>query len=619
MIQGVNRHDHHPVRGKAVTAEDMRADIVAMKLHNVNAVRCSHYPNDPVFYDLCDELGLYVVDEANVESHAFNTSLCHDPRYRQTIMSRISRMVERDRNHPSIIMWSLGNESGYGAVHDAAAAWIRSVDPSRPVHYEPAVFHTDWVDGGKAATDVVAPMYAPIAAVRAYGESGRGTRPLIMCEYSHAMGNSNGSLADYWDVFDNTPGLQGGFVWEWKDHGLRQELRGGKWRFAYGGQFGDTPTDGNFVADGLNHSDLTPHPAMRELAWVHRPVAVTLTGRGARAQLVLRNRQSFLGLSHLRAEWELLVDGETVRRGRLAVPSTPPGTITRVPLPCEVPAGRGEVHLTVRFRLAKGNDWAPAGHLVAWGQVCLRGSVAREVPGEGMPGAAVAVEPAVTLWRAATDNDGFKLMPHLWAGFGRSLERWTGWGLPTKDASVARHSTRQSVLAAGAVHVEHTVTLPKGMDDVPRIGASFMLPPRFTRVRWFGRGPHECYQDRQSSAVLGIWEADPDELPYLVPQEFGARTDCRWFEVFDPVTGDAVRVTSTGAPLTCSALWHTDADLFAAADRTELVRRKFLTVHVDAAQRGLGTASCGPDTLPQYRISGGTHRWSYVVSGRPSR
>jgi beta-galactosidase len=191
-IFGVNRHDHHPDRGKAVTVDDMRADLVQMRRHNITAVRTSHYPNDSAFYDLCDELGMYVVDEANLESHAYNTSLCHDQRYLATWVARGSRMVRRDRNHPSVIVWSLGNESGYGANHDALAGWIRKHDPSRPLHYEGAVFHTGWVDGGLAASDLVCPMYAPIDAIRAYGESGLGTRPLILCEYSHAMGNSNG-------------------------------------------------------------------------------------------------------------------------------------------------------------------------------------------------------------------------------------------------------------------------------------------------------------------------------------------------------------------------------------------------------------------------------------------
>ena len=248
LIRGVNRHDFDPDTGRVVTVEQMRADLVLMKRFGFNAVRTSHSPNAPEFYDLCDELGLYVIDEANVESHAFITSLCHDPRYEAAWMERGKRMVRRDRNHPSIICWSLGNESGYGAVHDAATAWIRAYDDSRPVHYEPAVYHehwtlggrpaTDivgnWVEGGVNASDIVCPMYATIDNIVAYGKSGKGTRPLIMCEYSHAMGNSNGSLADYWSAFENTPGLQGGFVWEWKDHGISQQLDDGRKRFAYG-------------------------------------------------------------------------------------------------------------------------------------------------------------------------------------------------------------------------------------------------------------------------------------------------------------------------------------------------------------------------------------------------
>jgi beta-galactosidase len=277
----------------------MRADLVAMKRHNLNAVRCAHYPNDPRLLDMCDELGLYVVDEANAESHAHNTSLWRDRRWHGSWLARVSRMVERDRNHPSVVLWSLGNEAGYGPVHDAAAAWVRAADPTRPLHYEPAIFHTNWVDGGMAATDVVCPMYSPIEEIVDYGRSGKGTRPLIMCEYSHAMGNSNGSLADYQRAFETVPGLQGGFIWEWKDHALRQRLADGRERLAYGGQFGDEPNDANFVADGLMHADMTPHPAMREVAWVHRPVSVAARGRGANARLVVTNRRHFTELADL--------------------------------------------------------------------------------------------------------------------------------------------------------------------------------------------------------------------------------------------------------------------------------------------------------------------------------
>jgi beta-galactosidase len=616
MIRGVNRHDHHPDKGKAVSVDDMRADLVLMKQHNVNAVRCSHYPNDSRFLDLCDELGLYVIDEANAESHAWNTSLCHDVRYRETWISRISRMVERDRNHPSIIMWSLGNEAGYGAVHDAAAAWIRTADPSRPIHYEGAVFHAGWDTGGVAASDVVCPMYAPIDAIVEYGKNSAGKRPLIMCEYSHAMGNSNGSLSDYWDAFENTPGVQGGFVWEWKDHGLTQRLDGGGTRLAYGGQYGDSPNDGNFVADGLVHADLTPHPAMRELAWVHRPVWVTLAGTKKAPQLRIRNHQWFSDLSGYEARWELIVDGTTKKSGVLNVPAVAPDSSVVVPVPAALPANCGEAFFSVTWCLKKATTWASKGHVVAWDQVVLQSQKPARVPVQKRRGEAPKISPRVTLWRAAVDNDGFKMMPHLWSGFGRSLERWLGQGIPTDDADVLSSSTKVEERADGSVRYEHTVVVPEELADLPRIGATFDAPFRFTQLRYYGNGPHENYPDRKASAMLGVWEGAPDELPYLVPQEFGLRTDCRWMEIVDPASGDVLRIESDGYLLHMSAVHHTANDLHAANDRTELKRRRALTVHVDIAHRGLGTASCGPDTLERYRIAPGTYTFAYVVSQR---
>ncbi len=616
MIRGVNRHDHHPDRGKAVTVSDMRRDIETMKQHNVNAVRCSHYPNDSKFLDLCDELGLYVIDEANVESHAWNTSLCHDTSYRMTWLARISRMVERDRNHPSVIMWSLGNESGYGAVHDTAAQWIRSTDSTRPLHYEGAVFHAGWVNGGRIASDVVCPMYAPIADIVQYGQSGEGDRPLILCEYSHAMGNSNGSLADYWHAFENTPGLQGGFVWEWKDHGLTQTLPNGKKRLAYGGQFGDEPNDGNFVADGLVHADLTPHPAMRELLWCHRPVAVTRAGTNKEPSIKIHNKQWFSDLSAYQASWELLVDGEISGSGTLTVPLVPAEKSVVIPLPIPIPQDANEALLTITWSLTEDTPWASIGHIVSFDQVTLKTPRRFQVlPVKGGESACADVVPTITLWRAATDNDGFKLMPHLWQGFGRSLERWLSQGVATSNTDLVDCVTEVESLSSGAIRYRHNVVVPEELSDLPRIGSTFDVPARFSRVRWFGRGPHECYPDRQSSALIGIYEGKPDELPYLMPQEFGLRTDCRWYELIDEKAGEVIRITAESGPLHMSAIHHTDADLFDALDQTSLRRHKHLTVHIDVAHRGLGTASCGPDTLAAYQIGPGIYSWTYVISG----
>ena len=640
-IFGVNRHDHHPERGKAVTVADMRADLLTMRQHNITAVRTSHYPNDNEFYDLCDELGLYVIDEANIESHGYNTSLCDDPRWRSAWLARGSRMVERDRNHPSIILWSLGNESGYGANHDALAGWIRSVDPSRPLHYEGAVLHKGWTDGGMASTDLVCPMYPTIEAIREYGEAAVGTRPLIMCEYSHAMGNSNGSLADYWSVITTTPGLQGGFIWEWKDHGIRQVLPDGTVRLAYGGQFDDQPHDCNFVADGLVDSYGAPHPAMREVAWVYRPVTVSYKNKST---LVISNRQSFTGLGWLRATWELLVDGVVHRRGRLPLPAVAPHTSVSVTLPCDMPPGTGEVHLTVRFTTATDQPWAPKGHLVAWDQVQLRSATKRHriappapsdddraLNGQAVDKALVAPV-ALTLWRATVDNDGFKLIPDLSKRLGvggQSLRRWEDAGVDRLPADELVHHTMQRREVDGGVEYHHDVVVPEALADLARVGVEFALPARFRQLRWFGRGPGENYPDRNAGSPVGIWTAAPDTAPYLVPQEFGLRTDCRWFECIDPVKGQALRIDVLSATtpmhttsmhrtrpavLHCSATHHTAHDLYAAATQTELSPRRELIVHLDAAQRGLGTASCGPDILPRYRLAAGRYRFAYRLS-----
>ena len=619
IIRGVNRHDHSPVNGKAVTAAEMRADLVLMKQHNINAVRCSHYPNDPRLLDLCDELGLYVIDEANAESHAFNTSLWKDSRFHASWLARVSRMVERDRNHPSVIIWSLGNEAGYGPVHDAAAAWVRSNDPSRPLHYEPAIDHTNWVDGGLAATDIVCPMYSPIDAVVAYGRAGKGERPLIMCEFSHAMGNSNGSLADYVHAFETVPGLQGGFVWEWKDHGLRQQMPDGRVRLAYGGQFGDEPNDSNFVADGLVHADMTPHPAMRELAWVHRPVSVRMRGRGEARRVVISNRRHFGGTDDLVGKWSLFVEGAETARGSLTV-HIPPGGEKEIALPCEVPP-KGEAHLRYRWFVKESTQWCDEGHEVAWDEIELAPArSSRRVPRVATAGSGAVcaeIEPRLTLWRPPTDNDGMKLAPHLWHMFGKSLGRWIEQGVDSRDPEgLVRHRHVRTVRADGSVLHTHVVDVPKALADLPRIGVRFDLPVGLTHVRWFGDGPHECYPDRNSSALTGIWEGEPDALTYLVPQEHGLRMSCRWME-FAGAGGlpAAIRVTAVGQPLHMSALLHTPEDLYAAPEQGLVRDRDRLTVHVDVAHRGLGTASCGPDTLPEHRIAPGRYEFAYLISG----
>ena len=642
-IRGVNRHDHHPERGKAVTREDMRADVVAMKRHNCNAVRTSHYPNDPNFLDLCDEYGLYAVGEANIESHAYNTSLCDDERYLATWLARGSRMVVRDRHHPSVIFWSLGNESGFGKNHDALAALIRSLDTTRPLHYEGAIFHArhsetkPWLAGGRNATDVVCPMYAPIAAIVAYARSG-ADRPLVMCEYSHAMGNSNGSLADYWEAIEREPLLAGGFIWEWKDHGLHQSVdqtqsrNGATWRYAYGGQFGDMPNDGNFVADGLNASDLVPHPALREVAFVYRPIAVTADGV---ERYIVQNRQSHGDLKNVRGSLTLLVAGEVVYTEELALDVPPLQKMTMSftsEMLSHISAAFVRATITVQFRwvLRDDNAWAQAGHLVAWDEITVRApqpklnhdSVDGDVPKNTNTSAVLAADSIFTtpvrlaIMRATTDNDGFKVMP----GFGeanriggRSLARWTRQGVMLDRVPPGiQHVQQRTVHDDGGVSYRHRVTVPEPLTGLPRVGVRFSLPPQFTHVRWFGRGPHENYPDRNAGALRDVWAREPDELPYMVPQEFGLRTDCEWIEFV--AHHQTVRIdVLEPATLHFSAVHHTPLQLFEALDTTQLERTKELVVHLDVAHRGLGTASCGPDVDPRHEIAAGTYEFGYVV------
>ncbi len=630
-IFGVNRHDHHPDRGSAVSAEDIRADLTEMRRHNITAIRTSHYPNDSAFYDLCDELGFYVIDEANVEAHAYNRSLADDPDYRATWLDRGARMIERDRNHPCVIAWSLGNEAGYGLNHRALAAWIRTADPTRPLHYEDAVRIEGWADGGREATDIVCPMYPTIDEIRDYGAAvatRAADRPLIMCEYSHAMGNSNGSLADYWDTIVSTPGLQGGFIWEWKDHGLRQTLPDGRTRLAYGGQFGDTPHDGNFVADGLVDADGAPHPAMAEVAWVHRPVTASLKGD----RLVLTSRRFFTSTADLTASWTLLAGGEPVANGALDFTPLAPLESRTVALPVSAPAA-GDLRLTVMWRTRDDAWFAPSGHLVAWDQVTLStGDGAAVAPSATTPlpmsessaraVAAIADGTRPTIWRAPTDNDGIKLqldsLDDLGLG-GGALPRWLAQGVDRTPAGELIGHTVERATHRDSLVLRHRFMVPPVLEDLPRVGVVFEVDPHFEMLRWSGRGPHENYCDRNRSALVGTWTAPIAECPYLVPQEFGLRTDTSWLELIAPSTGETVRITAVTSSFAWSATRYTAQDLFAAANVSDLARSDRLIVHLDAAHRGVGTGACGPDVLAQYRIRPGEYRLEYAIAHHGAR
>lgn len=653
-IRGVNRHDFHPLTGRVVTPDDLRADLNLLKAYGFNAVRTSHYPPDPALLGLTDELGFYVVDEADIESHEHAHEIADDPRYLAAFTDRVSRMALRDKNHPSIIIWSLGNESDYGANHDAAAGWLRRYDPTRPIQYEGAIKDDEghW-DKPQTASDILCPMYASIEAITAHARSGRQTMPLIQCEYSHAMGNSNGTLAEYWQAIESTPGLQGGFIWEFWDHGILQRLDGkeGKapgrpagpaadpaayadgvtapgYRWAYGGDFGDTPNDGNFCADGVVFPDRTPKPAMAEHRELAAPVRLELTPEG---EVRVTNHQHFRDLSWLTAQWRLEAGGTAPAD----LPDLAPGASAVIPLP---PVA--EALATLRVTSADGT-------LVCTPQLTLRPDdrdLLTRADAVGISSVSpipldddgllvhplFASAPTLSVWRAPTDND-------RWGGI---AERWQAQGLDAvqrKLVSVERRAGRVAVLAeyatdcAGTIRheqvvtplvradglsgllIEETAVLPDALTDVPRVGTVFETVPGLTTLDWYGHGPGETYPDRRASDPVGHHRSSVDALftPYLRPQESGGRNAVRHFALAGP--GVAGATIHLDAPRQVSVTRYRAADLAAAAHHDELVPRAACVVHLDAAHRGLGTASCGPDTLPRYLIGPGTYRWSWTL------
>jgi beta-galactosidase len=634
LIHGVNRHDFDPRTGRTVTVDQMRADLVLMKQFNVNAVRTSHYPNDEAFLDLCDELGLYVIDEADIESHGYIDDLCHDPRYRAAWVDRVARMVARDRRHPSIIAWSLGNESGHGANHDAAAGWVRRTDPSRPLHYEGAIRY-DWL-GDQRVTDITCPMYPPISAIVAYATSGQQQHPLIMCEYSHAMGNSNGTLGEYWDAIESTSGLQGGFIWEWRDHGLEQQLADGTVRSAYGGDFGDEPNDGTFVLDGVTFPDRTPKPGLFELKQIACPLRVASgPDEARRGVVVLENRGFFRDGAWLRADWAAEVDGVAVTRGELQLPAIAAGQRAEVPIPgFELPDGHGrEVRLTLRFTLAEATSWAPAGHEVGWAQIELGARTGPFDDGRGWSGEveltedgrlrhpAFAAPPDLSLWRAPTDNDRIGGMAGRWAEWGvaaltRSLDAIVRGDDETLVRSTWRtatgiaiaHEARLARDASGVVRVRERVAIPPELPDLPRVGTLLILAAGHETLTWLGTGPHETYPDRARGGRVSRWQsAVSDQLvPYVRPQENGGHAGVRWLEL------GGLRI-DLDEPRQVSALHVIAADLDTATHDVEVRRRPETFVTIDSVHRGVGTASCGPDTLPEYLVPTGVHEWAYVL------
>ena len=684
MIKGVNYHDHDDKAGKAISPELFLKDLCLMKQFNVNAIRTSHYPKDPYFYNLCDQLGFYVIDEANIENHAYFQDLCCDQRYSRAYIERVQAMVERDKNHPCIIFWSLGNESGYGPNHDAAAGYIRGIDPSRPLHYESALGKywsgSNW-QGGERVTDVVCPMYPPIDAIIDWSIHDTGNRPLILCEYSHCMGNSNGSLADYWEVFEKYPGVQGGFLWEWIDHGILQSSPEGKPYWAYGGDFGDEPNDANFCIDGIVWPDRSPHPALNEFKYLAQPMKIELID-AAQARIRIHNKYNFINLNWLKCNWELTYNGEIVTNGELIDLDIPPGLYRDYDLPIiKMGYFNEESFLNFHVLSRESSPWAPSGHEVGWQQIPLTRSRRSKKPaiisklGISMPDAidegkfiklcigntnvvfdknkGELVEfsetnnylqhgPFINVWRAATDNDGIKLLSDRPEEGWKVLAYWKSLGLshleyrlrlirltkkPDQPATVVIshratgrgnwddfiYTHRYTLLSSGDLVITNLVRVGNGIIDLPRMGVSLILDSSLENLEWYGRGPWENYADRKSSAIIGLYTSTVSKqyVPYILPQEHGHKTDIRWLALYDQ-NGQGIKVN--GVPVFEFSASHFSAnDLFSARHTYELTPRAEVWLNIDACMRGLGTGSCGPDTLDPYRLLKSRYEFTFTL------
>lgn len=478
LLKGVNLHEHDPDTGHTISADMMVRDIRLMKQFNINAVRTSHYPQDPRWYDLYDQYGIYVFDEANIESHGVWDRLTKDPEWEIAFLERVKRMVERDKNHPCVIVWSLGNESGYGPNHEAVADWIHEHDPTRPVHYESATAQETYKGAASAPhIDIVSVMYPPVEKIVEMAQTPGETRPLVMCEYAHSMGNSTGNLKEYWDAIATHKRLQGGFIWDWVDQGIRRVTEQGVEWFAYGGDFGDEPNDGNFCINGLIWPDRKPQPALWEYKKILEPVRVEPVDLAAGKVRVV-NKYLFSGFSGLDISWTLSADGEVLQSGDLPRLDTPAGgsAVMTVPFRKPVLTPDTEYWLSVSFSLARDTLWAEQGHEIAWAQfkmpldvppgprifsaempalrlaeseseIMVRGEEFGLIFDKGTGRIAswqyrgeelVCQGPALNVWRAPTDND-----VGAWWDEPQMVALWRGAGLDRLQESVNEVKARQ--------------------------------------------------------------------------------------------------------------------------------------------------------------------------------
>lgn len=669
FFKGVNRHEHNAHTGHTLTQEDMRKDMEMMKKLNVNAVRHSHYPPDPYWMALCDEYGLYVIDEANIESHGryydLEYTFANDPAWRETHLSRIYRMYERDKNHPAIIAWSLGNEAGNGINMYEAYDWLKKQD-NRPVQYERA--------GGEYNTDMLVPQY-PGPDYLKYFSSKPQERSMIMSEYAHIMGNSLGNFKDYWDVIEHNPSLQGGYVWEWIDQAL-DTVKNGKRIMAYGGDFplagpvDQNITDNNFCVKGVvtAYRDLTPMAV--ELKKVHQYIKTRYEGDYA---ISVKNTYFFRDLANFQLNWELLEDGQPVQKGKEDDLKINPGDSTVVQLPVKrqlVKEGK-EYFLNVRYTLKKAEPFLEQGYEQAYEQFALGKPITPEIRsttkgkltlidqgnelsivGNGFTisfdkeqgllhtytlgkGNYISKGPTPAFWRAPTDND-------IGAGFNRKLRDWRnayeeGKIVATDTKAVgndyqltftkellngdAQVTQQYTVAPNGTIVVNTRFKALKGEHKLlMRAGNDIEVNQQLRNISFYGRGPWENYWDRKSASLVGIYKQTIDEqyFPYARPQESGNKADVRWVSLTDD-KGKGLKFEFVDSLLNFSALPYSLDDLDPETEKKqyhsgELEKKDKIYMHVDLQQLGLqGIDSWGAQPLKQYRVPFADFNYSYRI------
>ncbi|KVV15733.1 glycoside hydrolase family 2 TIM barrel-domain containing protein [Flavobacterium sp. TAB 87] len=664
LFKGVNRHEHDPNTGHVISREDMLKDVKIFKEYNINAVRTAHYPNDPYFYELCDEYGIYVVDEANIESHgmgyALDRTLANNPAWLDAHLQRVDRMVQRDKNHPSIVIWSMGNEAGNGYNFYQTYLSAKKIDDTRPIQHERAVH--EW------NTDLFVPMYDTPEQIEAYAKDKHRTKPLVLCEYAHAMGNSMGGFKEYWDLFEKYDKLQGGFIWDFVDQGLKV-TKNGREIYAYGGDFGPkgTPSDNNFLLNGLVQADRTPNPHIHEVAHIQQDVK--FYAKDLKKGIVdIKNWYFFRDLSNYKLNWEVIANGEVVESGTIDALDIAPQTIKAVRIPFTTQFKTGvEYFLNVSTILKSDEPLLKAGYRVAYEQFELQKGLvqvpekATEAVNFKTKGDVITVTgkdfqlafnqkegtltdfnfknesllnkgPEVNFWRAPTDND-------YGAGTQKSYKAWKDAGTSGAVTANVKQLSKTEVQIMfvrtlfngdatltetfvvdgnGAVKVTNDLKALKGKHtDFYKFGNKLVLPETYKNITFYGKGPFEAYTDRQHAAKVGLYKQTIAEqyFGYLRPQENGNKLETRWVALTKE-NGSGLKFISE-TPFSASALNFKEEDLHSGDDRAqehagEIDPRKEVFVNIDGFQQGLGSInSWGTLPLPEYRLNYKDYSYSY--------